>query len=414
MNLPNLALVLLFVAILFQIWIIAAIILPIITIFYFSLTTEDIDVENLEVKRWLSRNKTEKKGELIHIKLSIKNNGKRIPVLEIVDIIPDKCTINEGSNHWISELNEAEKITLSYAIQCHQRGRFRLGPTFIRGSDYFLFRSKPFEYPVFSSFDVVPPLIKLKFLPISRQRLLPETGYIPSLIYKGRDFDFQGVRDYQEGDEVRTINWRVTAKYNRLAANEYALDHSARVFIIFDHTYSTIRVLEEGVMAALSTSEYLISQRNKTGFFGIGEFLHKIPAALGKRQLLSINEFLIDVTCSKPLFMDTLYPRLSKGLLPSLPPFSQVFFISPLYNRDIVNFIQELAQRGHEITLIIPCLETNIEGDPTSSDSSQIANALLSLDRDYIQKKITKLGISQIHWFPYGPKYEVIKKRHIT
>ncbi|MFX0209709.1 MAG: DUF58 domain-containing protein [Candidatus Hodarchaeota archaeon] len=319
--------------------------------------------------------------------------------------------MNEGSNHWILELNEEESITFSYAIQGHQRGRYKIGPVITRGADFFNFHSHTFEYPVFSSFDVVPPLIKLKFLPMSRQRLLPETGHIPSLIYKGRDFDFQGVRDHQEADEFRTINWRVTAKFNKLATNEFALDQSSRVFVLFDHTDSTIRVLEEGVMSALSTSEYLISQRNKVAFFGIGEFIHEIPAAPGKRQLLRINEFLIDVTCSNPLFKDTLYPRLTKRLLPSLDSFSQIFFISPLYNRIIMNFVHELAKRGHEITLIIPRLETDFEVESETSDASQIADALLSLDRGYMLNKIAKLGLKQIHWFPNGPKYEAIKVR---
>lgn len=406
----NLALVLLFFAIFLQVWVLAGIILPILIIFFFSFTPEEIDVKHLRITRWISRTKTETKGDLIIVKLTIKNEGKRIPILEIADSIPEECTVNEGSNHWLLEFDEGEEIVLSYAIQCHRRGRYKLGPVFVHGNDLFHFHSESLEYSVYSSIVVVPSLIKLKYLPIQRQRLLPETGYIPSLIYKGRDFDFQGVRDYQEGDELRSINWRVTAKLNRLATNEYALDQSARVFVIFDHTESP-RVLEEGVMAALSTSEYLISRRNKVAFIGVGEFIHKIPAAPGKRQLLRINEFLIDVECSKPLYEDTLYQRLKKRLLPSLPPHSQIFFISPLYNRFIVDFMHELTRFEHEITLILPRLETEIEGDPLSSEPSMIANALLSLERGFMFKKVAKLGITQIKWYPLGPKYELIKGR---
>lgn len=413
LDLLNLALLLLLLAIILRAGEIAGLIIPILIIFFFSLTPETISVKHLEIERWISRNKTEEKGELIYVKLCIRNEGKRIAILEIVDVIPEDCTVNEGSNHWFLELNQGEEITFSYAIQAHQRGRYNLGPVLIRGSDFFYFHSELMKYPVYSSFDVVPTLIKLKYLPIHRHRLLPLTGYNPSLIYKGRDFDFQGVRDYKEGDELRTINWRVTAKFNRLATNEYALDQSARLFIIFDHTDSTIRVLEEGVIAALSTSEYLISQRNKIGFFGIGEFIHEIPASQGKRQLLRINEYLIDVEGSNPLYDDTLYLRLTKRLLPSLPPFSQIFFISPLYNRIILEFLHELASRNHDITLILPRLETDIEGEPHSSNASRIANALLSLDRGCILKRIDQLDVVQIQWYPNGPKYESIRVRKI-
>ncbi|MHA2243538.1 MAG: DUF58 domain-containing protein [Candidatus Hodarchaeales archaeon] len=411
LDLLNLSLLLLLIAIIFRVWEIAGVIIPLLIILFFSLSPETISVKHLEIERWISRSKTEEKGELIYVKLSIRNEGKRIAILEIVDEIPEECTVNEGSNHWFLELNQGEEITFSYAIEAHRRGRYSLGPVIVRGSDFFYFSSKVMKYSVYSSFDVVPTLMKLKTLPIHRYRLLPLTGYIPSLIYKGRDFDFQGVRDYKEGDEVRAINWRVTAKFNRLATNEYALDQSARLFIIFDHTESTTRVLEEGVIAALSTSEYLISQRNKLGFIGIGEFIHEIPASPGKRQLLRINEYLIDVEGSNPPYDETLHLRLFQRLLPSLPPFSQIFFISPLYNRIILDFLYELASRNHDITLILPRLENNYERDPHSSNASRIANALLSLDRGCISKRIDQLDVVQIRWYPNGPKYETKRVR---
>lgn len=393
-----------------RIWILTGIILPLLIIFFFSLTSTEVFID-ITIKRSISRNKTEEKGELIYVRLVIRNIGERIPILNIVDKVPDVCTINEGSNHWILELDQGEEITLSYAIQCHKRGRYTLGPVFVRGSNIFYFNSKLDKYEVLNSFSVVPSLIKLRTLPIYRHRLLPETGNVPSLIYKGRDFDFQGVRDYQTGDEVRSINWRVTAKFNKLATNEYALDQAARVFIIFDHTTSTNRVLEEGVMAALSSSEYLISQRNKVGFFALGEFVEEIPAAAGKRQLLRINEYLIDAKGSYPN-SDTIFNlRLIRKLLPSLPPLSQIFFISPLYNRMVTKFLGDLATQGHDIILIMPRLENIGEEEPLVPKASEIANALLILERARVLNYIAQLGVFQIHWYPYGPKYETIKVR---
>ena len=392
-------------------WQIAGIILPLLIIFFFSLTTEEISIDQVDIKRWISRNRTEKKGDLIFVKLMIRNKGDRIPVFEIVDTVPDVCTVHEGSNHWFLELNQDEEITLSYAIRCHKRGRYLLGPVVTRGSDTFHFHSKIKEHAIIDSFAVVPPLIKLKDLPIHRQRLLPESGYIPSLIYKGRDFDFQGVREYQEGDEVRAINWRVTAKFNKLSTNEFALDQTARIFIIFDHTTSTERVLEEGVMAALSASEFLISQRNKVGFIGVGEFVVEIPPASGKRQLLRINEFLIDTKASAPFHDEILYRRIQKRLLPSLPPFTQIFFVSPMYSRIILNFLRELAERGHNIVLIIPNLKDERENLAHIPKASQIANSLLLLDRAYVSKQIAQMGLIPLYWYPEGPKYEIIKVR---
>ncbi|MHA1968338.1 MAG: DUF58 domain-containing protein [Candidatus Hodarchaeales archaeon] len=396
----------------FHLWKLAGIILPLLLIFFYSISSEEIGADQIAIKRWISRNKTEEKGELIFAKLTIKNIGKRIPRLEIVDKIPDICTVNEGSNHWLLELEEDEEITLSYAFQCHKRGRFALGPVLVKTSDIFHFHSEIKQYPVISSFSVVPSLLKFRNLPIVQDNLLPESGNIPSRLYKGRDFDFQGVRAYSQNDELRTINWRITAKFDELHTNEYAFDQAARIFVIFDHTTSARRVLEEGVMATLSTSEFLISLRNKVGFFGIGEFVEEIPAAPGKRQLLRINEYLIDAQGSFPSHKEVFKLRLYKKLLPALPPSgAQIFLISPLYHRDLLDFLLETIKRGHNVTLILPRLESIAEMTPNASKASQLANSLLLLERKFVMRHVDKLGIPQIHWYPMGPKIESIKLR---
>jgi len=393
------------------VWVIAGIFFPLLILFFFSLATEPITIDQVEIRRQLSRKRVEKKGDLIVVKLMIRNLGGRIPVFEIIDTVPDVCTVHNGSNHWLLELKKNEEITLSYAIRCHKRGRYLLGPILTRGSDIFHFHSTIKEHAVLNSIAVVPPLIKVKGLPISRHRLLPITGNIPSLTYKGRDFDFQGIREYQPGDEVRAINWRVTAKFTQLATNEFALDQTARLFVVFDHTTSTERVLEEGVMAALSTSEFLISQRAKVGFLGIGEFVQEISPAPGKRQLLRINEFLIDTQASRPTSSEVLKLRIQKKLFPSLPPFAQLFFVSPVYNRLILDLLNELTERGHNIVLIIPRLEDEREQRVASFKASQIANSLLLLERTYVSKQIAKMGIDPLYWYPQGPLYDITKVR---
>ena len=184
---------------------ITGIILPLVIIFFFSLSGEEIPLNAVSVSRKVSRKKTEVKGDHIEVTLTVKNEGKRIPILEITDDLPNGCTVEIGSNNWIIGLNQGEEVTLTYSIMCYVRGRHKIGPVRLRASDMFHLYSTFREISVFSLITVVPALIKIRHLSVFRHRLLPETGSIPSLVYKGRDFDFQGVRDYQLGDEFRAL-----------------------------------------------------------------------------------------------------------------------------------------------------------------------------------------------------------------
>ncbi|MHA2053292.1 MAG: DUF58 domain-containing protein [Candidatus Hodarchaeales archaeon] len=405
----SLALILYILTFILKYWIIAGLILPLLLIFYFSLSIEEANLSGISVKRSISRSRTEVKGDLIEVILKVKNSSARVPILEITDNVPYGCTVEIGSNHWILELDTNEEVVLSYSIRFHLRGRHKIGPIYLRASDIFHYYHSFKEIRSFNPISVVPSLIKIRHLPVYRQRLLPESGSVPSLIYKGRDFDFQGVREYQLGDEVRSINWRVTAKYNDLATNEYALDQAAKILIIFDHTTSAERVLEEGVMAALSSSEYLISQRNKVGFFAVGEFIERIPPAMGKRQLLRINEYLIDTKGSYPSHDPVFELRLNQLLHSSIPSLSQIIFISPLYNAILTDFLIQLVKEGHNLIHIYPRLTETDEYEKRAPKASKIANSILALEREHVLSRVANLGIQQIHWYPHGPKYETTK-----
>ncbi|MFW9854057.1 MAG: DUF58 domain-containing protein [Candidatus Thorarchaeota archaeon] len=398
----TIALFFLVLTVIYGIWQYIGIILPLTIFFFYSLASPVVMIDNIRVNRSISRLKTEEEGDPIIVTLLIHNSGNRIPVLEIMDNISPSFTVFQGSNHWLLELDQGEEVVLTYSIRCHERGRHLLGPVDLKASDIFHFHTEIKEIPVYSTISVVPSLIKTKRIPLYRQ-LLPNSGHIPSIIFKGRDFDFQGVRNYQPNDEMRTINWRVTAKYQRLATNEYALDQSASIYICLDHTISSTRVIEEGVKAALSSSEYLISLRNKIGFIGIGEFIEEIPPAIGKRQLLQISEYLIDVSPSYPQVEAIFQQRLNKKLLPSLSRVSQIVFVSPLYNRLILDFLIELVTRDYPLVVIMPLDENGLLREIKNNyppNVTKIADALLRFDRMHVFTKLANLRIPLLYWYP--------------
>ena len=69
-----------------------------------------------------------------------------------------------------------------------------------------------------------------------------------------------------------------------------------------------------------------MAEKLKVGYIGLGEVVEDIPPARGKRQLLRINEFLIDAQASGPYYDEILSLRIQKKILPSLPPFAQIYF----------------------------------------------------------------------------------------
>jgi uncharacterized protein (DUF58 family) len=64
-----------------------------------------------------------------------------------------------------------------------------------------------------------------------------KSGTFKSL-YKGQGIEFSGVRDYIRGDDVRSIDWNVTARMNKPFVKVFEEDRELQIFLIVDTSLS--------------------------------------------------------------------------------------------------------------------------------------------------------------------------------
>ena len=55
---------------------------------------------------------------------------------------------------------------------------------------------------------------------------------------RGRGIEFSEVREYAVGDDIRNIDWNVTARYNKLFVKEFVEERDLSVYVIFDNSAS--------------------------------------------------------------------------------------------------------------------------------------------------------------------------------
>ena len=76
---------------------------------------------------------------------------------------------------------------------------------------------------------------KVRRIEISTRRLVDEgvAGEYHS-VFKGRGLEFAEVRPYQPGDDVRTIDWNVTARMGTPFVKQYVESRDLTIFVIVD------------------------------------------------------------------------------------------------------------------------------------------------------------------------------------
>lgn len=127
--------------------------------------------------------------------------------------------------------------------------------------------------------------------------------------FKGRGMTFSEVRDYQIGDEVRTIDWNVTARYNAPYVKVFEEERELVVMLMVDISESTVygtgerskKELALELMAVMAFSA--VENNDKVGAMFVSDQVEKfIPPAKGKKHALSILRTFIDY---KPISQKT-------------------------------------------------------------------------------------------------------------
>ena len=119
--------------------------------------------------------------------------------------------------------------------------------------------------------------------------------------FKGRGMTFAEVREYQYGDDIRDIDWNVTARHNKPYVKVYEEERELTVMLLVDVSHSRLfgAVGEEKreIMAEIAaTIAYsAITNNDKIGVLFFSDRIEKfIPPKKGRRHVLFIIRELLD------------------------------------------------------------------------------------------------------------------------
>jgi uncharacterized protein (DUF58 family) len=153
-------------------------------------------------------------------------------------------------------------------------------------------------------------LKKIRQLELRTRRLVDETmaGQYHSA-FRGQGMDFDEVREYQPGDEVRTIDWNVTARMNHPFVKKFREERELTVLLIVDLSASGLfgsveqskRELAAEIACVLAFSA--IRNQDRVGLLLFTEVVEKfIPPRKGRRHVLRV---IRDILYHQPQFRGT-------------------------------------------------------------------------------------------------------------
>ncbi len=333
----------------------------------------------------------------VEVQLSITNKGSSIEELLVEDVVPPTLTLVEGDTRVFASLRPGETLTLSYTVR-GKRGRYVFRDVYMTLQEHLGLFRRQYKQEAFEQLLVMPEVLQLRRVPIRPLQTRGYAGPVPARV-GGPGVDFFGVREYQPGDPLRWINWRISARHTRaLFTNEFEQERVADVGLILDaRQRNDLRsrgesLFEHSLQATAALAGAFLGDGNRVGLLVYGRGLEWTFPGYGKVQREQILRALARAKTGDSLVFESL------DYLPTrfFPAKSQIVLISPLCEHD-PEMLVRLRAHGYQVLVISPD-PVRFEAKSMTSEDGQVAARIAHLERMLLLRKLRSAGIQVVDW----------------
>jgi uncharacterized protein (DUF58 family) len=186
-----------------------------------------------------------------------------------------------------------------------RRGRIQLGDVALRTRARLGLLVRIIRLPLSAEATVVPSLANVRrFRLLAMQHRLPEVG-IRTLRRRGEGRSFAGLREYAPGDDPRNIDWKSTARHERMMLREFTIERSQTVMTLVDCGRAMTQMagefarIEHVLSAALLLTDVAAVSGDQVGALAFDDIVRAfVPPQRGRAALGAVREALSGVTAS--------------------------------------------------------------------------------------------------------------------
>lgn len=193
-----------------------------------------------------------------------------------------------------SQLQKGEPHYFEYSVRPVERGEYVFGNLIVFASSPLRIIKRKFVFQKDQMVPVYPSIIQMQqydFLATSNR--LTEFG-LKKIRRIGHTQEFEQIKEYIKGDDVRTINWKATAKKNQLMVNQYQDERSQPIYSIIDTgrvmkmPFNGLSLLDYAINSALAFSNVALKRNDKTGLLTFSKKIETFVPAVQKLTHLNI------------------------------------------------------------------------------------------------------------------------------
>ena len=208
----------------------------------------------------------------------------------------------------------------------------------------------------------------------------------------GRGVEYADIRAYVPGDQLRTVNWPVSARRGRLHVTQRLTDRSADVIVLIDGypqpagpaTVGTERI----VRGAAQVVQTALRNGDRAGIVALGGRRPRwLGADIGQRQFYRVLDTILDAGDEFESTTGTLAPRAA------IPTGAIVVGFSTLLDTEFALALIDLRRRGHVVVAV-----DVLQGAPFPAAQDPLVDRMWALQRSAMYRDMGTVGVDVVAW----------------
>ena len=230
----------------------------------------------------------------IHISLQ---SFFRIPVTAaVIDEIPHQFQVRDLN--FVISLSAGDTQQINYSLRPVKRGEYDFGGINLLVSSILGLATRRIIAPENKLVPVYPSFLQMrKYELLAISNNLTNTG-IKRIRRIGQNLEFEQIKKYTAGDDIRSINWKATARKADLMVNNFQDERSQQVYSLIDKgrvmkmPFNGMSLLDYAINASLVISNIAIKKSDKAGLI---TFQDKIGTLLSASRINKQMSNIMDI-----------------------------------------------------------------------------------------------------------------------
>ncbi len=208
----------------------------------------------------------------------------------------------------------------------------------------------------------------------------------------GPGVEYADIRPFVPGDQLRTVNWPVSARRGSLHVTQRLTDRAADVVVLLDMYAQppgpATEATERALRGAVQVVQTALRGGDRAGVVTLGGGRPRwLGADIGRRQFYRVLDTLLGVGNEFETTTGTLAPRAA------LPAGAIVVAFSTMLDTEFALSLIDLRKRGHTVVAV-----DVLEGAPFGDDKDPLFTRMWAMQRSFMYRDMGTVGVDVVPW----------------